>query len=93
MKSALERTRSGSTGRRKQFPSTRLGTAAAIRDALVKTANYLAKRDHEGDEPAERDLRWGLSLVRPARSPASTAAGPTTSPPPCAWPTSSATAW
>ena len=64
MKSALGENPKRVYGERKQFPSTRLGTAAAIRDALVKTANYLAKRDHNGDEPAERDLRWeALGLV------------------------------
>ena len=64
MKSALGENPKRVYGERKQFPSTRLGTAAAIRDALVKTANYLAKRDREGDEPAERDLRWeALGLV------------------------------
>ena len=64
MKSALGENPKKVYGERKQFPSTRLGTAAAIRDALVKTANYLAKRDREGDEPAERDLRWeALGLV------------------------------
>jgi imidazolonepropionase-like amidohydrolase len=35
-----------------------------IRDALVKTGNYLAKLDHGGDDPPERDLRWeALGLV------------------------------
>jgi imidazolonepropionase-like amidohydrolase len=64
MKSALGENPKRVYGERKQFPSTRLGTAAAIRDALVKTANYLAKRDHDGDQPAERDLRWeALGLV------------------------------
>ena len=64
MKSALGENPKRVYGERKQFPSTRLGTAAAIRDALVKTANYLAKRDREGDEPVERDLRWeALGLV------------------------------
>jgi imidazolonepropionase-like amidohydrolase len=64
MKSALGENPKRVYGEKKQFPSTRLGTAAAIRDALVKTANYLAKRDHDGDQPAERDLRWeALGLV------------------------------
>jgi imidazolonepropionase-like amidohydrolase len=64
MKSALGENPKRVYGEKKQFPSTRLGTAAAIRDAFVKTANYLAKRDHDGDEPAERDLRWeALGLV------------------------------
>src|SRR4030095_14724797 len=63
MKPALGENPKRVYGERKQFPSPRLGTAAAIRDALVKTANYLAKRDHD-DEPAERDLRWAaLGLV------------------------------
>jgi imidazolonepropionase-like amidohydrolase len=43
---------------RKEFPSTRVGTAAAIRDAFVKTGNYLAKRDRGDGEPVDRDLRW-----------------------------------
>ncbi|HEX8133152.1 MAG TPA: amidohydrolase [Actinomycetes bacterium] len=49
---------------RKEFPSTRLGTAAAIRDAFVKTGNYLAKRDRGDGEPVDRDLRWDtLAMV------------------------------
>jgi imidazolonepropionase-like amidohydrolase len=64
MKSALGENPKRVYGDRKQFPSTRLGTAAAIRDALVKATNYLAKRDRDDDEPAERDLRWeALGLV------------------------------
>jgi imidazolonepropionase-like amidohydrolase len=43
---------------RKEFPSTRLGTAAAIRDAFVKTGNYLTRRDRGDGEPVDRDLRW-----------------------------------
>jgi imidazolonepropionase-like amidohydrolase len=67
MKSALGENPKRVYGERKQLPSTRLGTAAVIRDALVKAANYLAKRDRGGDEPFERDLRWealGLVLER-----------------------------
>jgi imidazolonepropionase-like amidohydrolase len=64
MKSALGENPKRVYGERQQLPSTRLGTAAVIRDALVKTANYLAKADHGGDEPFERDLRWeALALV------------------------------
>ncbi|HET7519892.1 MAG TPA: amidohydrolase, partial [Actinomycetes bacterium] len=64
MKSALGENPKRVYGERKQLPSTRLGTAAVIRDALVKAGNYLAKRDHGGDEPLERDLRWeALGLV------------------------------
>jgi imidazolonepropionase-like amidohydrolase len=64
MKSALGENPKRVYGERQQLPSTRLGTAAVIRDALVKTANYLAKAEHGGDEPFERDLRWEvLALV------------------------------
>jgi imidazolonepropionase-like amidohydrolase len=64
MKSALGENPKRVYGDRTQLPSTRLGTAAVIRDALVKAANYLAKRDRDGDEPFERDLRWeALGLV------------------------------
>jgi imidazolonepropionase-like amidohydrolase len=64
MKSALGENPKRVYGERQQLPSTRLGTAAVIRDALVKTANYLAKAEHDGDEPFERDLRWeALALV------------------------------
>jgi imidazolonepropionase-like amidohydrolase len=63
MKSALGENPKRVYGERKQLPSTRLGTAAVIRDALVKAANYLAKAER-GDDPPERDLRWeALGLV------------------------------
>jgi imidazolonepropionase-like amidohydrolase len=58
VKSALGENPKRVFGDRKEFPSTRLGTAAAIRDAFVKTGNYLAKRERGNGEPAERDLRW-----------------------------------
>ena len=70
MKSALGENPKQVYGERKQLPSTRLGTAAVIRDALVKTANYLAKRERGGDEPFERDLRWeALGLVLEGQIP------------------------
>jgi imidazolonepropionase-like amidohydrolase len=70
MKSALGENPKRVYGERKQLPSTRLGTAAVIRDALVRAGNYLAKRDHGGDEPFERDLRWeALGLVLEGRIP------------------------
>ena len=63
LKSALGENPKRVYGDRKQLPSTRLGTAAVIRDALVKAANYLAKAER-GDDPPERDLRWeALGLV------------------------------
>src|SRR5215218_9544783 len=64
MKSALGENPKRVYGDRKEFPSTRLGTAAVIRDAFVKAANYLAKHEHANDEPVERDLRWeALGMV------------------------------
>ena len=64
LKSALGENPKRVYGDRKQLPSTRLGTAAVIRDALVKTGNYLAKLDRGDDDPPERDLRWeALGLV------------------------------
>ena len=63
LKSALGENPKRVYGDRKQLPSTRLGTAAVIRDALVNAANYLAKAER-GDDPPERDLRWeALGLV------------------------------
>jgi len=47
MKSALGENPKRVYGERKQSPSTRLGTAAVIRGALVDAANYLAKLDAE----------------------------------------------
>jgi imidazolonepropionase-like amidohydrolase len=64
LKSALGENPKRVFGDRKEFPSTRLGTAAAIRDAFVKAANYLAKRERGNGEPVERDLRWeALGMV------------------------------
>jgi imidazolonepropionase-like amidohydrolase len=67
VKSALGENPKRVFGERKEFPSTRLGTAAVIRDAFVKTANYLARRERGDGEPVERDLRWetlGMVLRR-----------------------------
>jgi imidazolonepropionase-like amidohydrolase len=64
LKSALGENPKRVYGDRKQLPSTRLGTAAVIRDALVKARNYLDKLDRGDDPPPERDLRWeALGLV------------------------------
>jgi imidazolonepropionase-like amidohydrolase len=65
LKSALGENPKRVYGDRKQLPSTRLGTAAVIRDALVKARNYLDKLGRGDDgEPPERDLRWeALGLV------------------------------
>jgi imidazolonepropionase-like amidohydrolase len=63
MKSALGENPKRVYGERKQSPSTRLGTAAVIRGALVDAANYLAKLEAEQrkteDErkPVDRDLK------------------------------------
>jgi imidazolonepropionase-like amidohydrolase len=70
MKAALGENPKRVYGERKQTPSTRLGTAAVIRAALVDAANYIAKQDAEQrkpeDErkPVDRDLKLeALSLV------------------------------
>jgi len=70
MKAALGENPKRVYGERKQTPSTRLGTAAVIRAALVDAANYLAKQDAEQrkpqDErkPVDRDLKLeALGLV------------------------------
>jgi imidazolonepropionase-like amidohydrolase len=64
VKSALGENPKRTYGERKLLPSTRLGTAAVIRDAFVKAANYLEKRERGDGEFVERDLRWeALGLV------------------------------
>jgi len=62
MKSALGENPKRVLGERRVNPSSRLGTAAAIRTALVDTLNYLEKEkaDEAGEESAER--------IRPAQS-------------------------
>jgi len=63
MKSALGENPKRVYGERKESPSTRLGTAAVIRGALVDAANYLAKLDAEQRKPEgerkhiDRDLK------------------------------------
>jgi imidazolonepropionase-like amidohydrolase len=63
MKSALGENPKRIYGERKQTPSTRLGTAAVIRGALVDATNYLARvdaeqRKSEADrKPVDRDLK------------------------------------
>ncbi len=70
MKSALGENPKRVYGERKQTPSTRLGTAAVIRGALVDAANYLARLDAEerkseaDRKPVDRDLKLeALGLV------------------------------
>jgi imidazolonepropionase-like amidohydrolase len=57
MKSALGENPKRVLGERRVNPSSRLGTAAAIRTALVDTLNYLEKEkdDEAGEESAERN--------------------------------------
>jgi imidazolonepropionase-like amidohydrolase len=58
MKSALGENPKRVYGERKETPSTRLGTAAVIRSALVDAANYLRKQESaEESEPVARDLK------------------------------------
>jgi len=54
MKSALGENPKRVAGERRVNPSSRLGTAAAIRSALVDAVNYLAKREGAAEESAER---------------------------------------
>ncbi len=70
MKSALGENPKRVYGDQKKTPSTRLGTAAVIRGALVAAANYLERIDAEGRKPeadrkpVERDLKLeALGLV------------------------------
>jgi imidazolonepropionase-like amidohydrolase len=62
MKSALGENPKRVYGERKETPSTRLGTAAVIREAFVQASNYLAKleaaeREPEDErKPVDRDL-------------------------------------
>jgi imidazolonepropionase-like amidohydrolase len=70
MKSALGENPKRVYGEQKKTPSTRLGTAAVIRGALVAAANYLERIDAEQDKPdadrkpVERDLKLeALGLV------------------------------
>ncbi len=63
MKSALGENPKRVYGERKKAPSTRLGTAAVIRGALVDAANYLQRLDSERQKPegerkpVDRDLK------------------------------------
>lgn len=66
LKSALGENPKRVYGDRKKMPTTRLGTAAVIRDALAQAADYLSRRDAaDPDGPApDRDLRAeALGLV------------------------------
>ncbi len=58
MKSALGENPKRVYGDKKQLPSTRLGVAAVIRDALLRTQDYIARRDHAAAEnkPFSREL-------------------------------------
>jgi len=63
MKSALGENPKRVYGEQRKTPSTRLGTAAVIRGALVDAANYLQRLDGElrkpegGRRPVDRDLK------------------------------------
>jgi imidazolonepropionase-like amidohydrolase len=64
MKSALGENPKRVYSERKELPSTRLGLAAVIRDALVKAVDYQAKKEFGSGEFVERDLRWeALGMV------------------------------
>jgi imidazolonepropionase-like amidohydrolase len=58
LKSALGENPKRVYGKRKQTPSTRLGTAAVLREAFTEAGNYLAKwAQPDPDKPPERDLK------------------------------------
>jgi imidazolonepropionase-like amidohydrolase len=61
MKSALGENPKRALGERRVNPSSRLGTAAAIRSALVEAAGYLAKTENPQNHSTER------TVVTPAR--------------------------
>jgi imidazolonepropionase-like amidohydrolase len=66
LKSALGENPKRVYGERKETPSTRLGTAAVIREAFVDALNYQAKLDDPSPEraPVARDLKLeALNLV------------------------------
>jgi imidazolonepropionase-like amidohydrolase len=56
MKSALGENPKRALGERRVNPSSRLGTAAAIRSALVEAAAYLAKAEDSKNHSAERTV-------------------------------------
>jgi imidazolonepropionase-like amidohydrolase len=55
MKSALGENPKRVLGDRRVNPSSRLGTAAAIRSALVDAVNYLAKEEQDQDQDGEEE--------------------------------------
>src|SRR6266700_3266471 len=57
LKSALGENPKRVYGEQQKTPSTRLGTAAVIRSALVDAANYLSKLESEQRSPVGRDLK------------------------------------
>jgi imidazolonepropionase-like amidohydrolase len=65
MKSALGENPKRVYGDKRQTPSTRLGTAAVIREAFVQAQNYQAKvAAAEEDKPVDRDLKLeALAMV------------------------------
>ncbi|ADD42743.1 amidohydrolase [Stackebrandtia nassauensis] len=64
IKSALGENPKRVYGEQKKTPSTRLGTAATIRGAMVDAQNYRAKLAADSDAPVDRDLKSeALALV------------------------------
>jgi imidazolonepropionase-like amidohydrolase len=101
MKSALGENPKRVYGEQQKMPSTRLGTAAVIRSALVAAVNYQQRLDAEqarpeGErKPVDRDLKLealGRCCAGTSHGD-STATGPMTSPRRCGSPPSSATTW
>lgn len=66
LKSALGENPKRVYGEQKKTPSTRLGTAAVIREALTGASNYLTRWEHrdEGAPPPDVDLKYAaLAMV------------------------------
>ncbi|GAA2900425.1 hypothetical protein GCM10020220_107200 [Nonomuraea rubra] len=98
VKSALGENPKRVYGDQKKLPATRQGVAAVIRDAFMRAQDYRAQegRRRAGGQAVRPRRHAGDPGPRAGRRAAlvpSTTPGPTTSPPRCGWPTSSATAW
>ena len=99
LKSALGENPKRVYGDQKKTPSTRLGTAAVLREAFVGGPELPGQEGHgrgrrqdlRRPRPQARGARHGAATAR-SRG-ASTPTAPTTSPPPSGSPRSSATSW
>ena len=64
LKAAFGENPKGAYGNRKIMPSTRMGSAAVMREALLKTKHYLAKIEKAGDDASKLpDKDLGLEVI------------------------------